>query len=118
MFEGLDWRKAFKRAAIFTVVWLGLVYALNTISPNLFALGNQGLTTLAFNAVLFFFLYAAFFAFIERRRVRVQGQQTSAKKGSAKNNATSEGEEPPEGSLRGRPNPNTSSRKKSRRRRR
>lgn len=108
MFKELDWRTAFKRAAIFTAIWLGLVYMLNTVSPGTFGIGGrQQIYALAFNGVLFFFLYAFLFAFFEKRR-RDRGQgQTKAK------NKREETTEP--GPLKGRHNPNTS-RRKSRRR--
>lgn len=108
MFKGLDWRSAFKRAAIFTAIWLGLVYVLNTVSPGTFSIGGrQQIYALAFNAVLFFFLYAFLFAFFEKRRRDSGRGQTKAK---------DKREEPAEpGPLKGRHNPNTS-RRKSRRR--
>jgi hypothetical protein len=108
MFKDVDWRSAFKRAAVFTAIWLGLVYVLNTVSPGTFGVGGrQQIYALAFNAVVFFFLYALLFAFFEKRRRNSGLGQTKAQ---------SKREEPSEpGPLKGRHNPNTS-RKKSRRR--
>lgn len=111
MFEGLNWRTAFKRAAIFTVIWLGLVYVLNTAFPGSFGVGGrQQLYALAINAVLFFFLYALLFAFFERRRSRRTNE--SHKK------AEENGEVREAGPLKGTRNPNTSRRKTRRRTRR
>jgi len=120
MFEGLNWANAFKRAAIFTGIWLGLVYVLNTINPELFRLGNRAsLLTLALNAVLFFFLYAMFFAFMERRRnrLRAEARGRKSKTGKPEKEVSENGEAPSEGSLRGQRNPNTSRKKAARRRR-
>ncbi len=115
MFEGLNWRNAFKRAAIFTAIWLGLVYVMHTINPKFFQLGDsRALLSLAVNSVIFFFLYALFFAFIERRKARAQSDAKGKKSKPGK--TAEDGEELQNGALKGQYNPNTS-RKKSRRRR-
>ena len=113
MFEGLKWRDAFKRAAIFTGIWLALVYVINTISPGSFGVGGSGgLVAVAIYAAVFFVLYALVFAFIERRkeRARAAARQKEAK---PQRKPTAEGE----ASLKGQRNPNTSRRKALRRRR-
>lgn len=112
MFKGLKWQEAFKRAAIFTGIWIALVYVINTISPGSFgAQGNGGLIAIALYAVVFFVLYSVVFAFIERRkeRARTETRQKEAKPAKT----------PAEGatSLKGQRNPNTSRRKALRRRR-
>jgi hypothetical protein len=119
MFEGLNWGNAFKRGAIFTGIWLGLVYVLHTINPELFRLGSrESLFTLALNAVLFFFLYATFFAFMERRRNRLRAEAKGKKEKAEKpSKAAENGEAPSEGTLKGQRNPNTSRKKATRRRR-
>ncbi len=118
MFEGLNWRNAFKRAAIFTAIWMGLVYVMHTINPKFFQLGDsKALLSLALNSVVFFFIYALFFAFIERRKARTQADAKGTKSKPDKTTKTTEnGEELQNGALKGQYNPN-SSRKKSRRRR-
>lgn len=120
MFEGLNWSSAFRRAAIFTGIWLGLVYVMHAINPQLFRLGDSGaFLTLALNAVLFFFLYAVFFAFIERRRNRLRaGAKSGGKAKSGKTaRAAEEDEDAPASPLKGQRNPNTSRKKATRRRR-
>jgi hypothetical protein len=119
MFEGLNWSSAFKRAAIFTGIWLGLVYVMHAINPQLFRLGDSSsFLTLALNAVLFFFLYAVFFAFIERRRNRLRTEAKAGGKSKASGNKPAgDGEEAPSGALKGQRNPNTSRKKATRRRR-
>jgi Zn-dependent protease with chaperone function len=112
MFKGLKWRDAFKRAGIFTGIWLALVYVINTISPGSFgAQGTGGLVAIAIYAAVFFVLYALVFAFIERRKekARAEARQKEAKppKPAAEGVA----------SLKGQRNPNTSRRKALRRRR-
>ncbi|HET7480795.1 MAG TPA: hypothetical protein VFJ72_14920 [Rubrobacteraceae bacterium] len=113
MFEGLNWSNALKRAAMFTGIWLALVYVMHAINPKLFKLGDSGdFLVLALNAVLFFFLYAAFFAFMERRKNRNQKTSSSKKTGTAKNDDEAE-----PGRFKGQVNPNTSRKKAARRRR-
>lgn len=115
MFEGLNWRNALKRAAIFTGIWVALVYVMNTINPKLFRLGGrEDFLVLALNAVLFFFLYAAFFAFMERRKTR---NQKSSQEKKPKSGPSENGEEGATSKYRGQVNPNTSRKKASRRRR-
>lgn len=117
MFEGLNWSSAFRRAAIFTGIWLGLVYVMHAISPQLFRLGDSSaFLTLALNAVLFFFLYAVFFAFIERRRNRLRTEAKSGGK-SKSGKPVANDEDAPAGALKGQRNPNTSRKKATRRRR-
>lgn len=113
MFKGLKWQEAIKRAAIFTGIWLALVYVINTISPGSFgAQGNGGLMVIALYAAVFFVLYSVVFAFIERRkeRARTAARQKEARPKKA---ATEDGA----ASLKGQRNPNTSRRKALRRRR-
>lgn len=119
MFEGLNWGNAFKRAAIFTAIWLGLVYVMHTINPKFFQLGDtKALLSLAINSVFFFFIYAVFFAFIERRKARAQSDAKGKKSSKSDRTAktTEGGAELRDSTLKGQYNPNTS-RKKSRRRR-
>jgi hypothetical protein len=114
MFKGLKWQEATKRAAIFTGIWLALVYVINTISPGSFgAQGSDGLIAVALYAAVFFVLYTVVFAFIERRKERArtaarQKEAKPAKKATAEDGAAS---------LKGQRNPNTSRRKALRRRR-
>lgn len=115
MFEGLNWRNALKRAAIFTGIWVALVYVMHTINPKLFRLGgSEDFLVLALNAVLFFFLYAAFFAFVERRKNR---NQKSSQEKKPRSSPSENGEEGVVSKYRGQVNPNTSRKKASRRRR-
>ena len=107
-----NWRSAFRKATIFTILWLGLVYVIDRISPGVFGLeSSEQWIPLLINGVFFFFLYALLFAWLERRRDRrlagVQQQSKSAKQDEAR--------EP--GELKGVANPNTSKRKTRRRRR-
>ena len=115
MLEGLNWRNALKRAGIFTGIWVALVYVMHTINPKLFRLGgSEDFFVLALNAVLFFFLYAAFFAFVERRKNRAKNDSQTKK---PKAGPTENGEEGVTSKYRGQVNPNTSRKKASRRRR-
>lgn len=119
MFEGLNWRHALKRAAIFTGIWVALVYVMHTINPRLFRLGgSEDFFVLALNAVLFFFLYAVFFAFVERRKNRNQkSSQKSSQEKQPRSGPSENGEEGVTSKYRGQVNPNTSRKKASRRRR-
>lgn len=115
MFEGLNWRNALKRAAVFTGIWVALVYVMHTINPKFFRLGGrEDFIVLALNAVLFFFLYAAFFAFVERRKNR---NQKSSQEKKPKTSPSEDGEDGAVGKYRGQVNPNTSRKKAARRRR-
>lgn len=121
MFKDLKWGPAFKRAAMFVVIWLGLVYAMSVAFPESFAVDRQQLPGLAINAVMFFFLFAFIFAITNRSRERRAQELQAQKKGNAgkgtagKRQADANGEVS-EGSLKGQRNPNTS-RKKARRKR-
>jgi membrane protein implicated in regulation of membrane protease activity len=122
MFEGLEWKSAFKRAAIFVGLWLGLVYVFSVAFPESFGVrsGAELVSTLIFG-VVFFFVYATFFAFTERRKKRRLAELKAQKKGKPGTRTgppTSEDGEAEPGGLKGRHNPNTSRRKASRRRRR
>jgi preprotein translocase subunit SecG len=124
MFEGLEWKNALKRAAIFVGLWLGLVYVLSTAFPGSFGVQSAAdLTNMAIFAIIFFFVYTVFFAFAERRKKRRLAEQKAQKKGKPGARVRA-GSETPEGgeagpdSLKGRHNPNTSRRKAARRRRR
>ncbi len=117
--KDLDWRTAFKRAAVFTAIWLALVYFLSQAFPGSFELGEgSDLLPLAINAVFFFFLYAVLAAFLERRRARKMRKSEAKKQDGPGKSAQDSGEDDEEsaGSLKGRYNPNTS-RKKARRKR-
>ncbi|MBA2440833.1 MAG: hypothetical protein H0V53_00275 [Rubrobacter sp.] len=119
----LNWRGAFRRAAIFTLFWLGLVYIMNVAFPGTFGIEfPEEVPFLLINAVLFFFLFTLFSAFTERRRARRAEELQAQKKGKSPKKSggpveevEEEGEEP--GQFKGQLNPNTSRRKKARRRR-
>jgi amino acid permease len=112
MFEDLNWRWAARRAAVVIGIYLALVYVLSTVYPEQFPLQNSGqITQMLLQAVFFFFIFTAVYAFVERsrnRRLAEMGKKSKPDKPS--------GEDSEPGSLKGRPNPNTS-RKKARRRR-
>lgn len=114
--KDLNWRAAFKRSGIFTVIWLSLIYFLNAVFPETFRFNTQrDLLTLGINAVFVFFLYAIVIAYVDRRRMRRMSELKSRKKDRPEGSAGDEDGEG-KGTLRGRHNPNTS-RKKARRRR-
>ena len=136
-FEDLQWGPAFRRAAIFVALWLLTLYILNTAAPGFIDLGLDdpaGVTALALNAVLFFFLFTAVTAFTERSKRRRIARMRDAEEGkNPRTNARARGKtgaEPDDGDadsgvsgdgesdLRGRQNPNTSRKKSTRRRRR
>jgi len=125
MFKDLDFRSALKRAALFTGLWLALLYVLSTAFPQSFNLGlgtRAGQIGLLLNALLFFCLYTVVVAFTERRRRRLLAERSGEKpkvRVRAKAADTEEdGDEDAEpGPLKGRHNPNTSRKKASRRRR-
>lgn len=109
--KDLNWRSALRRAAVFTLIWLGIVYVTSVIWPQSFGVEiPEELPFLAINAVFFFFVFALFSAFAERRKSRYSQQ---AKSKSEKEHPEEDGEAGP---LKGRPNPNTSRRKVRRRR--
>jgi len=124
MFRDLDFKKATKRAALFTGMWLLLIYVLSVWQPGTFSLGldtRAGQIGLALNALLFFGLYTLVVAFTVRRRHRVLAERSGKQPKPAK--APKAGE-PAEGGgdaepslLKGRHNPNTSRKKATRRRR-
>lgn len=128
MFEGLEWKNAFKRAAIIFAIWLFSIYALSIAFPGTFNLGfdsSAGITTFAINAVFFFFFFVVLTAFIERSKKRNAARLHAAKttkkdksgtKTTADSQATEDGESEPS-TLKGRHNPNTSRKKAARRRR-
>jgi hypothetical protein len=126
MFKDLEWRRAFKRAAILIGVWLLSVYVLSTAFPESFDLGlgsSAGIITFAVNAVFFFVFFLVLTAFTERsKKRRLDGPKNQKKdKPGARAVAgpdAAEDEEAEPGHLRGRRNPNTSRRKTGRRRRR
>ena len=63
MFEGLEWKNAFKRAAVIFAIWLFSIYALSIAFPGTFNLGfdsGAGITTFAINAVFFFLFFVVF----------------------------------------------------------
>ena len=123
MFENLNWKGAFRRAAFAAALYLLFVYLMSTAFPDSFGAGTN-LTSALVVAVLFFFLYAPVFAFADRRRRRRLAEMRDQKKGkpSARTvKATDvydaeDGEE--RGDLKGRHNPNTSRKKAARRQRR
>ncbi|MDP8953014.1 MAG: hypothetical protein M3N18_12430 [Actinomycetota bacterium] len=128
MFEGLEWKNAFKRAAVIFAIWLFSIYALSIAFPEYFNLGfdsGAGIATFAINAVFFFFFFVVFTAFIERSKkrnaARLRAQKAPKKDKPAAKPTTDSGtaEEGEAGldSLKGRRNPNTSRRKAARRRR-
>lgn len=114
--RNLNWRSALRRAMIFTLIWLGIVYVTNVIWPESFGIQvPEELPFLAINAVFFFAIFTLFSAFAERRKARM-GDSQQGKGGGKQRDERSEGEHAENGHLKGRPNPNTS-RKKARRRR-
>ena len=129
MFEDLDWKGAFKRAAFAAALYVLFIYVMTIAFPDTFGASTNIVSTLVV-AVAFFLLYTPFFAFAERRKRRrlaeMKAQQKGkpgAKTGTKANVKATQGtgpddEEAGEGDLRGRHNPNTSRRKAARRRRR
>lgn len=114
--KDLNWRSALRRAAIFTLIWLGIVYVTSVLWPESFGIEvPEELPFLAINAVFFFIIFALFSAFAERRRARHTHQSKSKDRPEKERSERSE-EEGEGDSLKGRPNPNTSRRKTRRRR--
>jgi len=112
MFEDLNWKWAARRAAVVIGIYLALLYVLSTIYPESFGLQTRGqIVSLLVNAAFFFLIFTFVYAYVERSRRR---RITEASKKSKPAEPSGEDQEP--GSLKGRPNPNTS-RKKARRRR-
>ena len=123
MFENLNWKGAFRRAAFAAALYLLFVYVMSTAFPDSFGAGTN-LTSALVVAVLFFFLYAPVFAFADRRKRRRLAEMRAQKKGkpsartvTATNGYDAEGGEE-RGDLKGRHNPNTSRKKAARRQRR
>ena len=122
MFEDLDWKGAVKRAAFAAALYVLFIYVMTVAFPESFGVrsGAELVSTLIFG-VVFFFVYATFFAFTERRKKRRLAELKAQKKGKPGTRTgprTSEDGEAEPGGLKGRHNPNTSRRKASRRRRR
>jgi hypothetical protein len=126
MFEDLDWKGAFKRAAFAAALYLLFVYVMSIAFPDSFG-ANGNITSALIVAVLFFFAYAPLFAFTERRKRRRLAEMKAQKKGkpgartgfgTTASGSDTDGEEAGERDLRGRHNPNTSRKKAARRRRR
>jgi hypothetical protein len=114
MFEDLNLRWAAKRSAVVIAIYLALIYVLSTAFPEQFGLrGRDQIISLLVNAVFFFFIFTLIYAFVERSRRRRLAEMH--KKGKPDKPSGEDSEAEP-GSLKGRPNPNTS-RKKARRRR-
>ena len=124
MFEDLDWKGAFRRAAFAAALYLLFIYVMSLAFPESF--GGTNLVSSLVIAVAFFFVYAPVFAFAERRKKRRLAELNAQKKGKSgarvKAGTTAgsgtDGEEAGAGDLRGRHNPNTSRKKAARRRRR
>ncbi|MCA1687340.1 MAG: hypothetical protein LC714_01790 [Actinobacteria bacterium] len=114
MFEDLNWTWAARRAAMVIGIYVALLYVLSTVSPETFGLQDRGqIISLLVNAFFFFVIFTLVYALVDRsRRRRLAG--TSAKSKPEKASGEDSEEEP--GSMKGRPNPNTS-RKKARRKR-
>lgn len=123
MFKDLNWKPAFKKAAIFVVVWFVLIYVLDQAFPNRFGIqSQQEYFSLALNGVFFFFLFAFVFAFSEKRRADRLAKYKAEKKGKSGKGGkpvrtADDSEEGEAGTLKGRYNPNTS-RKRAKTRRR
>ena len=129
MFEDLDWKGAFKRAAFAAALYVLFIYVMTIAFPDTFGASTNIVSTLVV-AVAFFLIYTPFFAFAERRKKRRLAEMKAQQKGKpgaktgtranagATQETASDDEEAGEGDLRGRHNPNTSRRKAARRRRR
>ncbi len=122
IFEGLEWRPAFRRAAIFVAIWLLSIYVLSIAFPGSFGLGlnsSAEVVTLLSYAVFFFFFFAVLTAFTERSKKRSRARRGAVLKTQNKGKpGSTENGESQIGSLKGRHNPNTSRKKATRRRRR
>ena len=126
MFEDLEWKNAFKRAAIFVGMWLALVYVFKTAFPEYINLefdSSAGIITFLAYAVFFFFFFAVVTAFVERSKKRRLVQLKTQKRGRPTARTTggagvAEDGKAESGRLKGRYNPNTSRKKAARRRRR
>ena len=80
MFEDLDWKSAFRRAAFAAALYLLFVYVMSTAFPDSFGAGNNLVSALIV-AVVFFFIYAPLFAFADRRKRRRLAELRAQKKG-------------------------------------
>jgi hypothetical protein len=122
IFEGLEWRSAFRRAAIFLAIWLLSIYVLSVAFPGSFGLGfnsSAEVFTLLFYGVFFFFFFAVLTAFTERSKKRSRARHSTESKTQNKDKSgLAEDGETRTGNLKGRHNPNTSRKKATRRRRR
>jgi hypothetical protein len=122
--EGLEWRPAFKRAALFVALWLLTIYAFRIAFPESFSLGLDepgGILNLLVTGILFFLFFTVITAFTERRKKRARQDARTQSKGKSPRvtaTGTEDGEASGPGELKGRHNPNTSRKKASRRRRR
>jgi hypothetical protein len=114
MFEDLNWRFAARRAAVVVGIYLALIYILSTVSPETFGLrSSQEIIGVLVQAAFFFIIFTFVYAFVERSRNR---RLAEMRKKSKQAQPAAEDPQAEAGSLKGRPNPNTS-RKKARRRR-
>jgi hypothetical protein len=114
MFEGLNWKAAARRSAIVIGIYIGLFYVLSVAFPKSFGLDSGAqVTSLLINALVFFFVFTAVYAFVERNRTRRLAQ---AKKQQSSKPSHAENDPETPSAYKGRPNPNTS-RKKTRRKR-
>ncbi len=130
MFEGIEWKNAFKRAAIFVGIWLVLIYVARTAFPEYVNLGfdnTAGIVTFLSYLVFFFFFFTMLTAFTERSKKRRLAQLKAQRKGrhdakitarTTGGSGAAESEEAEPSNLKGRYNPNTSRKKAARRRRR
>lgn len=118
MFRDLPWRQGFRKAAIFIVIWAVLIYFMNIAFPETFGLNSEDVPGFAVNGVMFFFVFAFFFAWTEKRRnQRIEELKNRKKNERPGRPAGDDGDDGrPESAFKGKPNPNTS-RKKARRRR-
>lgn len=116
MFRDLPWRSGFRKAAVFIVIWAALIYVMNTAFPETFGLNSEELPGFALNAVMFFFIFALFFSWTEKRRRERMEELKNRKKDGRTKAAAGGDEDRPDSPLKGQLNPNTS-RKKARRRR-
>ena len=122
MFEDLDWKSAFRRAAFAALLYLLFVYVMSTAFPGSFGAGTNLVSALVVAGV-FFLIYAPVFAFADRRKRRRLAELKAQKKGkpgarSVGESGTAEDGADDPGDLKGRHNPNTSRKKAARRRRR
>ena len=114
MFEDLNWKWAARRAAVVIGIYLALLYVLSIVSPETFGLqSREQIMSLLVNAFIFFIIFTFVYALVDRSRRRRLAEVSRKSKPEKPSGEDSE-EEP--GTLKGRPNPNTS-RKKARRRR-